>query len=950
MSEQLIKFGFVAGEISPTYFGRADLEKFDLALALARNWIVDYRGGLITRPGLKFVDPIQGGSLFAADPPKVKFFEFNYNLTLANSYLLVFTRNMVRFVQDGAYVLQANKVITAITKANPAVVTSVGHGYATGDFVKHSGIVGMTELNGRVFSIIILGADTYEIYDHNGNGVNSTAYSTYVSGGVANRVYTVVTPYDVDEIPKLRFLQINDTVRIMSAGLDTRDLKRVSHTNWTLGLSDFDINVTPPTGLTSTPSAAGTAGVAFGVTAVDRDGNESAISDYLIERATVNYAVTAGSLKLFWNKKNNISHYNIYRSLLASVGASITRANDLGYIGRALGPNFVDTNIIPDFATTPPKHYNPFASSRIVHVDVTAAGTGYTEATVISASGGGTGFSAFPILNSTSGIAAIVIVDEGKNYSGAVTISATIGTGATFDAIKSPATADGPQGTVACRFQQRQIFAGITAFPLRVIGSRPGRYNNFDYSIIGTGSDSFEYDIDSPELTPIRHLVDLRFGILVMTQKGIWLLNAGNDALTALNAQADLQTFIGAAEVVPLRLGSDVLYVEDKTSTVRLLTYNDISKALSGIDTSILSQHFFSEGSSIESMCYAASPHKLTLLQRNDGALLSLTVVKEQNVFAWTQLWTKGYFKEIAAVVEGSSDTIYVAVERVVGGIKSLFIETMVSRNKTALEDAFCVDSGLSLPIIYNSNTLTFAAASGADVIATASVAIFNDPLSIGDVIRANGGKAIIISVTSTTVVHVNILSPLTKSLPEDETNIILVADPSTWTVDRPVTTLSGLWHLEGQSVTVLGDGKVLGPFTVTLGSIALPVGVTRAIVGLPFKCVAQTMPISSADVVIDDKRKRVVGVNVRRYESKGLKIGRTLSKLYSTRQKTRETLGSAADTLTGEAVPLESVNEYLGIEPFWDPEGQFYLVQDTPQPSTALGLVVDLEVGDDKD
>jgi len=66
--------------------------------------------------------------------------------------------------------------ITAITKANPGVVTSAAHGLVNGDYVKHS-IVGMFQLDGRVVRVANKTTDTYEL-----EGVNTTAYDTFVSG------------------------------------------------------------------------------------------------------------------------------------------------------------------------------------------------------------------------------------------------------------------------------------------------------------------------------------------------------------------------------------------------------------------------------------------------------------------------------------------------------------------------------------------------------------------------------------------------------------------------------------------------------------------------------------------------------------------------------------------------------------------------------------------------
>lgn len=68
--------------------------------------------------------------------------------------------------------------ITAITKANPAVVTETAHGKATGDVVRILGALGMTEVNNRAFVIEKIDANSYRLLD-----VNSTDYGTYTSGG-----------------------------------------------------------------------------------------------------------------------------------------------------------------------------------------------------------------------------------------------------------------------------------------------------------------------------------------------------------------------------------------------------------------------------------------------------------------------------------------------------------------------------------------------------------------------------------------------------------------------------------------------------------------------------------------------------------------------------------------------------------------------------------------------
>lgn len=68
--------------------------------------------------------------------------------------------------------------ISAITKANPAVVTSSAHGLASGDVIYIDGGGTMVEVNNRAFIIDRIDANSFRLLD-----TNSTGYTTYTSGG-----------------------------------------------------------------------------------------------------------------------------------------------------------------------------------------------------------------------------------------------------------------------------------------------------------------------------------------------------------------------------------------------------------------------------------------------------------------------------------------------------------------------------------------------------------------------------------------------------------------------------------------------------------------------------------------------------------------------------------------------------------------------------------------------
>ena len=63
----------------------------------------------------------------------------------------------------------ASKTITAISKANPAIITAAAHGFADGDVVKVTAVVGMVEINSKVGVVKVVDANNFSL-----NGVNST--------------------------------------------------------------------------------------------------------------------------------------------------------------------------------------------------------------------------------------------------------------------------------------------------------------------------------------------------------------------------------------------------------------------------------------------------------------------------------------------------------------------------------------------------------------------------------------------------------------------------------------------------------------------------------------------------------------------------------------------------------------------------------------------------------
>ncbi len=939
MSVDLLKYAFVAGELSDTLLGRTDYEKYDFGLAEAENWFVDYRGGLSTRPGTEFVD-----FLDPADTT-VKLVPFRYAPNLANTYIVVFGRDYIRFLQDGAYVLEGIKTITDITASASGVVTSTAHGYTAGDWVYLSSIGGMTELNNRLFMVGATTANTFVLRYIQAINVNTTNLTPYTSGGTVRRVYTLVSPYFPGQLADLQFTQRRDYLRLTHPAFITKNLIRTGHTNWALENENLNIPVTRPTIISGGTSGAGSAEAGFVVTAVFEDGTES-IGSFMHIQTGQNYSVTQGWMAIKWSLVTDAVYYNIYRTNIINSGGDgihggVSKGEQAGFIGRAFGNSFSDPNITPDFARSPPLFYNPFAEGAIRQVNVTNSGTGYTESTTVTMSGGGTGFIGFPVVTKDGAIGGVIVQAGGRNYVNPAITFVGAGTGAAATVDVSEQSGNFP--TVSAIFQQRQYYAATDNQPMTIFASQPGIYDNFSFGTVVVDSDSFEFDIESQEVSPILHLVDVRGGLLVMSETGIWLLRAGSSAGSAITASdhiADFQSARGSSRVKPLPLDNDLLYVEGKSPTVRILSYSELSKGFGGQDMSILSNHLFGADKEIVRWDFAQNPHNLVYAVREDGILLTFTYVKEQDVYAWTPAETRGQFRDITVVNENGRDIAYFVVEREINGEKKLFIERFASRTFKRVEDAWAVDCGLAYAPVYPDGDLSASAATGNVTLTRSNNTFFFGAGAVGQIVRMGGGKAEVTAFTNGYVVQATILEPITDLV--HDTAIPKKALEGMWSIDPPFTVLSGLHHLEGETVQVLADGDVLTPKTVLSGKITLSTPATRAVVGLRFVATARTLPLSAGDANIEHRRKSIVGTAVRVHDTRGLKQGSTLDKLYEMKERTDEPYGQATRLQTGFKYGL--------IESHFDDNGQIYFVQEHPLPATILGLVTDIDVGDDPD
>lgn len=154
-------------------------------------------------------------------------------------------------------------------------------------------------------------------------------------------------------------------------------------------------------------------------------------------------------------------------------------------------------------------------------------------------------------------------------------------------------------------------------------------------------------------------------------------------------------------------------------------------------------------------------------------------------------------------------------------------------------------------------------------------------------------------------------------------------------------STLSGLSHLEGETVQVWGDGSRLADATVSGGQITLTESVTDAVVGLGYTSRLKTLrhhaELKSGSP--QGRYKRIHRSTMRLKHSQGGRVGNSVLQPIVFRD--------GADPLDSSA-PLFTGDRRVQIDEGFDREGQITLECDGPEPFTLTALIHELMVGDD--
>ena len=947
MSSRLIKYAFTAGIVSRELWSQTILQKYGYGLADSRNFVTRFSGSIVSRGGLHAGPPIQE----LTGP--FRFIPFTFAREDANNFSLLFTPNRLRFLQNGAYVLQnifpaaATNVATTATES-VITVNNTGPIVVAGDLVELFGANVPAHIRGQTVEVIAQTAGSVTVRQ-----IGLTKGLDDWNGAVSftlQKVYTVATPFTSAILPNLYFKQSRDVVRITSRDLPPYTLVRNSIGTWTLAETVFGATANRPTGATITPSAAATAGYVFRVTAVFPSGEESLPSDPAFTVTSIDFTATAGHATFSWSPVAGATSYNVYRSTVAPDAATTGKLHfgfDLGFIGSSLGTSFTDRTIIPDFTRTFPSARNPFGKGVIEGFTITNGGTGHAlAATTISITDPtGTGAILTPIV--IDGIlVAVTIIDGGKNYTSPTVVVSGPGVGTVITATISPATGNFP--AISGIHNQRQVYSNWGNRPLGLSGSVIGQFNNFNFSRLVIASDAYTYELSSETQGFVKHLVSTRVGLVAFSDLGVWVVRGSNGAISPTDVQAELQTAVGCSNLFPLLVDSDILYPETDNQTIRLLQYNDFSKNFAGTDVTVLARALIASPRTLLAWTYESRPYKLVWAVRDDGRLLSFTISQEEKVYAWNVHETGGEFLDCHTLFESDREATYFVVSRYRDGIWRRHIELISDRERTNNFTHVGVDSacGFSLETVTTAALIVpFLTAEDQIVTFTTTSSVFSAG-DVGKLISHEEGRAYITQYLSPTSVRARVFNDFAH-LNIPYLNARKQAPAGTWRLTTYRTSYQLPLNSRPDSVTVCADGKVFIDTDVgEYGVVTFLEPLSYGYVGQNFNCMALTLPFTADGTIIEDSRNNIKGVGLRFVRTRGLNVGVFneedvfAPETYPIEQK--------LTSIFSEAQIRRSDHDYVPVSSDWEESNQILMESNGADTVEVTGLVKEIEVGDE--
>lgn len=511
-----------------------------------------------------------------------------------------------------------------------------------------------------------------------------------------------------------------------------------------------------------------------------------------------------------------------------------------------------------------------------------------------------------------------------------------------------------------CAFYENRLNrCSSSKYPTYLYGSKGGDYNN-----ITTGTDTndgYQFDLAEANSSALWLLSGVN-SLLVGTAEGILTVNGGSTTspITPTDISAKLSCRVPVSKVLPVYVDGFAFFVTANKRQIHMFEYDVLLEQFKSTNLS-KSNYEITKGG-IKKLVYKFDRFGLIFAIVGDQ-LLSLCFSNDEAINAQSKYITNGEFIDICTVTRPDGDyDLFASIKRTINGITRYYLERLTetvefsrkedfvsvipdnANQKEILEikqsdefayyrkiaeelrdcnylDCSIKYSGLHNEIIRLENDIL-----------TCEEEIFNQEdvdrrIWIKTLTGQEYGSFDIAEFISSKKVRVNVLQKPTLEVINE------------WYLSA--TVFSGLEHLEGEIVSVVGNGGYIGDFKVENGKIDISSANTNkvgsAVIGLKYKGILKSpnlgLDISSQGTQTFTNKKNIYKIGLNLSYSAGGKIGDSLYYLNDVQDFDPQGL------LDVPPLPIDNYIE-INYEGNYEKDKHYFIVQDNPLPFHICAIV----------
>ena len=573
------------------------------------------------------------------------------------------------------------------------------------------------------------------------------------------------------------------------------------------------------------------------------------------------------------------------------------------------------------------------------------------SAGVLAPYGGITGTVRYHVYKAINGVYGFIGSAEGTAF---------IDTGIAPDVGDNPPTARNPfpstnnYPTCVAYHQQRLMFGNSNNEPESIWGSKTGSFYNFSTHSPILSDDSVTFAMFSKQVNFIQHMLTLS-KLLIFTTGGEWTVEGDSSGiLTPMSINPRQFSAGGSGTLAPLIVNDTALYSQSRGTIIRDLAADSLIDGLyKGNDLTIFAAHLF-DNTTLVDWAYQQIPHSVVWVVRSDGSVVGLTYLKDHQIAAWHRHdFYGGLVKNVCSVPESDEDAVYFVVKRTVGSGTKRYVERMANRMEADGKDLVFLDSAVTWDGRNTSATYTVTLSGGSTWDSTELLTLtvshnlytFNNyTRDIGNGYELTGSDG---EVLRFTIVGITSVTAVTGYAERTVPTSLRTTATSTFT--KIIKNPYNLWHLEGKTVSVIGDGAVEASVnnadypavTVSQGVALLSQRYGVIHIGLQITSDIETLNIDTAQgESMSGRNKDITKVTIMVDRTRGVWIGGSppssdatdpLEGLTELKTRDQEDYG-----LISESTGTVDVN----IRSEWNSNGRLFIRQVDPLPCSILSIV----------